>query len=96
MTREGTPVKLRQYQQDAIDMLRARLDVHDNGHAAHSEVTDALGRPLVRAYIYSHVLSVLDMLEGKGYYGQREAVSREATQMRMRRDATRVGKLKHV
>lgn len=88
MTREGIPVKLRQYQQDAIDMLRARLDVNDGGHAAHSDVTRALASPMVRSYIYSYVLSILDMLEGKGYYGQREAVSREVRQMRLRRDAT--------
>jgi hypothetical protein len=77
-------MKLAQYQQDALDLLRARLDPDDPGHAASAEVTQHLRE--MDVYLDSWVLSLIDVIAGKqDYYGQRDGIAAEARHVRARR-----------
>jgi hypothetical protein len=73
--------KITQYQQDAIDVLRARLDVNHPFFCATAEVARALKD--ARIYIDSWVLPLLDVIEGGSFYGHREYVARDAASARI-------------
>lgn len=74
---------LKQYQRDALTVLRARLDPTDPGFNASDEVRKAL--EIARLYLGSHVLPLIDVTAGGGYYNQRNYVAREANYVRLAR-----------
>jgi hypothetical protein len=75
--------KLTQYQRDAIDLMRARLDPSHPGFTGAECVRDALScaPPYDNAglYIRSWVLPLLDLIEnGESYRGEAQSVAFDA------------------
>jgi len=79
---EETAKGLKQYQRDALTVLRARIDPNDSGFVGTDEVRAAIRA--IGPYL-TDTLSLIDVAAGGGYYGQREYVARDAARVRTRR-----------
>ncbi|HZT03726.1 MAG TPA: hypothetical protein VFA39_15825 [Steroidobacteraceae bacterium] len=86
---------LRQYQRDALTMLRARLDPTAIGFDASEPVRAALQHEAVATYFRAWVLPLVDLAAGSGYRGQRNDVAYDANVVRGKRhEALRAKELK--
>ncbi len=75
-----------QWQRDACDVIRARLDPREPGHAASEEITAAFAGP-ARLYLETWVFPLLDALaSGKPEHWQRDAIKRDAARVAIARD----------